>query len=236
MLRPYSESNVTNVNDLVGDFNSVIECKSLVILNEANIGGHTATTKLMSALKSLITDDTVRVGEKFKPKVTMRNSLNLIVASNEDKPVALEPDDRRFLVTQTSPKYKDDSQFFSAIDKSLTPECYSALLTHYSYRDISSFNPQVIPMTEAKVNLIKATMSPINNWLLTHYTHLISPSGVLCTTARSTCPAQFQTDREFENALADKCFRTQQRTGDERQGIYRLEPKYQAILNRLIFI
>ncbi|KAA6362241.1 MAG: hypothetical protein EZS28_042232, partial [Streblomastix strix] len=66
-LQGYSSKNVTDIDDMVGKFNAVIENKMLVIANEMKNCGD-ARMPNMDALKSIITDSSFQVNEKYIPK------------------------------------------------------------------------------------------------------------------------------------------------------------------------
>jgi hypothetical protein len=94
----YANYNITDMNMVVGNFNSSIENKKLIILNEAKNADNLKYID-SDSLKSIITDKIGNINEKFKPARMFHNVLNLIIVSNNDTPVKLNKNDRRFMAT-----------------------------------------------------------------------------------------------------------------------------------------
>ena len=77
----YSERNITSIDELTGTFNSVIENKIFIVLNEMKNAGEERMVNF-DQLKSIITDETFRVNEKMQKRRTIENVCNLIYLSN----------------------------------------------------------------------------------------------------------------------------------------------------------
>ena len=163
----YSNGNINDLNAVVGNFNSAIEHKVLIILNEMK-SSKDAYLQDMDALKSLITDPRVRIGEKFQPNRWPENVSNLIFISNHAKPIIVPPDDRRFLVVNVSGKYKYDNKLLKDLHN-LPESFYSNLITFFLNRDISKFDPTIIPLTGAKKHLIEACRSDVEQFIVENY-------------------------------------------------------------------
>ncbi|KAA6388444.1 MAG: hypothetical protein EZS28_016030 [Streblomastix strix] len=123
----YSCSNITNIDEFTGRFNSVIENKLFAVLNEM-MNYNDSKKCVATVTKSIISDLTIRINEKNQPRRTAENVMNIIYVTNADMPVQLDTDDRRHL-----------------------------------------FNPTLIPMTEAKKQLINVSRSPIDDVIMEHY-------------------------------------------------------------------
>lgn len=87
---------VCALKDVVGDFNDVVEGKTLLLIDEVYKDNSTTTNKL----KSIQGNSTIALRRKHKPSVTIDNYLNLIIASNSHTPLTLEKEDRRFWVPE----------------------------------------------------------------------------------------------------------------------------------------
>ncbi|KAA6360790.1 MAG: hypothetical protein EZS28_043683, partial [Streblomastix strix] len=120
-------------------------------------------------------DLTIRINEKNQPRRTAENVMNIIYVTNADMPVQLDTDDRRHLVCacktvhQVSEEHKEDVEYFNELSQSYTQEFYENLMTFFLERDISQFNPTLIPMTEAKKQLINVSRSPVDDVIMEHY-------------------------------------------------------------------
>ncbi|KAA6380554.1 MAG: hypothetical protein EZS28_023919 [Streblomastix strix] len=93
----YSTKNVTEIDDMVGKFNAVIENQMFVIANEMKNCGD-ARMPNMDALKSIITDSSFQVNEKYVPKHNVKNVVNLIIVTHNVFPVKIENSDRRYVL------------------------------------------------------------------------------------------------------------------------------------------
>jgi hypothetical protein len=75
----------------------VIENKILIVANEMKNCGESRMPN-MDALKSIITDNSFNVGEKYVPKHDVENCINMIMVTNNLFPIKIEKSDRRYLV------------------------------------------------------------------------------------------------------------------------------------------
>ena len=201
MMSGYSVSNITEISELTGNFNSVIESKMLLVLNELKNAGEDRLANF-NALKSIITDKVIRINEKNQPRRTSENVANFIFCTNNAFPVKIEMGDRRYVVMACNGVHKNDFEYWTTLNKSFTAEFYSHLLTFFMKRDISKFNPRVIPITEAKKDLIEASRSPIDVWICDNYNDLIK--GIPCDEALMARPPDMK-ERTFQLQLKDKC-------------------------------
>ncbi|KAA6383091.1 MAG: hypothetical protein EZS28_021384 [Streblomastix strix] len=170
----YSCPNITNIDQFTGRFNSVVESKIFAILNEI-MNYNDSKKGVATIMKSIISDLTIRINEKNQPKRTAENVMNIIYVTNADIPVQLDIDDRRHLVCacktvhQVTEERKEDADYFNELSQSYIQEFYENLMTFFLEIDISQFNPTLIPMTEAKKQLINVSRSPIDDVIMEHY-------------------------------------------------------------------
>lgn len=81
------------------DFNGWIAEKQLVFVNEIYAG---ANWQAYTKLKEFVAEDTIRVNEKYMPGFEIENWAHFILCSNQSAGVALESQDRRFLVPRVT--------------------------------------------------------------------------------------------------------------------------------------
>ena len=93
----------------------------------------------------MVTEKDCVIEGKGKDQIRMRNFKHLILSSNEDWPVHLERDARRFLVLNISNIHKDDRPYFANIRKELANGGLKALLYELSNQNISDFDPWFLP-------------------------------------------------------------------------------------------
>ncbi|MFG0867337.1 primase-helicase family protein [Pseudomonas sp. FYR_7] len=85
---------VCALKDVVGDFNDVIEGKTLALIDEVYKSKKSTT----DSLKAFQGNATIPLHRKHKPTVTIDNYLNFIITSNDHLPLVLEKGDRRFWI------------------------------------------------------------------------------------------------------------------------------------------
>ncbi|KAA6372387.1 MAG: hypothetical protein EZS28_032086 [Streblomastix strix] len=92
LLAGYSATNITDIDEFVGNFNSVIENKMLAVPNEFKNCGEQRTSN-MDATKSIITEGSFRINEKYVPRHEAENVVNLIIVTNNLFPIKIENSD-----------------------------------------------------------------------------------------------------------------------------------------------
>jgi phage/plasmid-associated DNA primase len=133
---------LSNISELVSNFNYHLKNAVLIHANEALWGGH---RKDIGTIKAMITDPYCYIEGKGKDRIPVRNFRHVILSSNEDWPIHLDADDRRFLVLQASEKHKEDRAYFLAIKQELENGGYEALLYDLLHEDVSNFDPRQLP-------------------------------------------------------------------------------------------
>ncbi len=101
--------------------------------------------KSIGKLKAMVTEENAMIEPKGRDLIPVKNFRHFILASNEDLPVHLDPDDRRFLVLKVCEEHKEDFPYFKKIDSELKDGGYEALLYDLLQTDITDFNPKALP-------------------------------------------------------------------------------------------
>lgn len=155
----------TKHEDITGRFNDQLASSVFVHLNEALWGGNKAHE---GALKSLITDPDLPIERKYLPKFRVRNCTHLIVASNNDWPVPVGIDDRRFLVLDVSEHRKGDHAYFQQIADQINNGGKEALVYELLNRDVTGFNPRALPNVasgrESKLDMKLQGTDSVTQW------------------------------------------------------------------------
>lgn len=113
--RHYHEYN--SMEDLLNRFNSDSEYKVFCICNEiSNWGGCMKTNDI---LKNRITNQRTRIEKKGIDAINGEDFQNFIFTTNNDWVVRITADDRRYIVLETSDKYKGDAEYFSNLAECL---------------------------------------------------------------------------------------------------------------------
>lgn len=133
---------LASLDKILGRFNSHLKNAVLIYADEAIWGGN---KKEIGLLKALITEKKLFIEGKGKDGYWIDNYKHLIVSSNEDWAVHLDPDDRRFFVLDVSDTRKEDLAYFNRIHKQLENGGYSALMYDLLHEDLTGFDPRVMP-------------------------------------------------------------------------------------------
>ena len=228
MLSGYSAKNITDISELTGQFNSIVEGKILIVLNELKNCGEDRLANF-NALKSIISDNSIRINEKLVPRRDAENVSNFIFVSNNSFPVKIENGDRRYVVLACNGKHKGDYKYFQQLCSSFDEDFYNTLLTFFMERDLSNFQVREIPMTDAKQDLIDASKSPLDIWICEYYNALVD--GMNCDEALRCKPAEMK-KRTFQLQLKDKCERKQRRIDGQRVWFYILKQECKDIYHQ----
>ena len=153
---------LSSINELVSHFNSHLKDKVLIHANESFWGGH---KKEVGMLKAMVTDSSFLIESKGRDRIRVPNFRHLIISSNEDWPVHVDHDDRRFFVVQVSERHKEDHEYFAAIKCELEDGGYEALLYDLLHEDLSEFNPRIFPQNKEIFDLKMRSSSSIARYI-----------------------------------------------------------------------
>ncbi|KAA6388661.1 MAG: hypothetical protein EZS28_015813 [Streblomastix strix] len=232
----YSCPNITNIDEFTGRFNSVVENKMFAVLNEM-MNYNDSKKSVATVIKSIISDESIRINEKNQPRRTTENVMNIIYVSNAYSPVQLDTDDRRHLVRvcktvhQVTEEHKEDVEYFTQLSQSYTQEFYENLMTFFLERDISQFNPTLIPMTEAKKQLISVSRSPIDDIIIEHYEQFKQGIPIALV---NQCKPQNWKQITYKNAKQLKCTEQQPRINGKRTRVYVLNKDQQTYYDKIM--
>ena len=133
---------LSSLSELTSHFNFHLKHAVLIHANEALFGGD---RRDIGTLKSMITERTCLIEGKGKDRFMVRNFKHVILSSNENWPLHLDADDRRFFVLNVSPAHKEDHAYFAEIDQQLKNGGFEALLFDLLNEDLANFNPRALP-------------------------------------------------------------------------------------------
>ena len=155
LSRMIGESNcagdVSN-KDLLGGFNSKLANKIMINVNEATFSGNHDQVEFM---KKLVTDPTFRCEYKGYEPFDVPNYTRLIVTTNNINWGRLDPDDRRYLVLEPGPEYKENHEFFGQVRKDMFEDGGVANLFDFLLNyDISEWRPYLMPKRETGIDTL----------------------------------------------------------------------------------
>jgi len=138
-----------------GKFNMHMSKAILVFLDEATFGGD---KKNKGKLQNMITDPVTLFEPKGIDSITMRNYMNVIIASNEEWIVPASSDERRYLVLAVNEDKKLNTDYFNGIDDEMENGGPAAMMYDLLRYDYSAVNLRKAPFTQALSEQIETSL------------------------------------------------------------------------------
>ena len=136
---------VSAVEHVTGGFNAAMERSYIINMDEALFSGD---RKSMDRLKSMITEPTIAIEQKYQPRRTIQSIHRFFAASNHDHFGNIELDDRRFVFLRVSDKRKGNHDYFSRLYAAINdPVQLGAFVHKLATLDITDFNFHAKPNT-----------------------------------------------------------------------------------------
>ncbi|WP_188063203.1 DUF5906 domain-containing protein [Sphingobium sp. KCTC 72723] len=154
-------------DDVLGKFNARLESTLLLGLEEAVAASNRTQDGIF---KDLITRPTLRVEDKFFSNWTAPNHLRMIMTSNNDHVVRADARERRYAVFEVTNPHQDDPdarrRYFGDLIEQMETGGYEAMLGELLARDITGWNPESIPETDAlrQQKLLNLSNDPVAAW------------------------------------------------------------------------
>ncbi|KAA6390828.1 MAG: hypothetical protein EZS28_013636, partial [Streblomastix strix] len=214
----YSQPNISTIEEFTGTFNSVVENVMFAVLNE--MMNYNETKKgTAQAMKTIITDKTIRINEKNQPRRIAENVINTIIVTNNDYPIQLDNSDGRYLLIKCKAVHRGDHEYFNKLSKGMDKDFYDNLLTFFLTRDISKFDPTDIPMTDAKKQLLNVSRTPVDDIIIKNYKKF--KDSILISEV-SQMKLNNWNERSFKHSILQKCTEQRIYINKARTRIYKL--------------
>ena len=143
---PRTTLQVSDINEVIGQFNAALERNYVVCMDEALFAGD---KKSLDKLKSLITEPKCRIEQKHQPSRSIDSYHRLFAASNHNHFAQVDKDDRRFLFIRLSSVHKQDQIYFDAVNDALdNDDVIAAMMYDLANLDLTGFNIRKRPLTE----------------------------------------------------------------------------------------
>ena len=104
----------TENSDVLTGWNSVLEGKVLLVIEEMKSANTNEWALYSAALKTLITEPEITIKEKYISNHNVKNYLNIIINTNKHA-IKLEGTDRRYFVADVSDKRYGDTEYFNEL-------------------------------------------------------------------------------------------------------------------------
>jgi hypothetical protein len=160
MFRPRNYAHLTNPDHLTSDFNSHLEDRVYVFADEAFWGAKKAADRL----KGLITESDIMINRKHVPQEIQSSALHIVIASNAERPLPVERDDRRLFVLQVSEEFKQDQDYFTALLDELEREGRPAMLDYFLSFQVEWDLLRLPPESDAKREMKAASLTTEDAW------------------------------------------------------------------------
>jgi len=145
LMGQFANSNLSDINNITGNFNSALFYKKLIIINELNENKGDSRAA-WDKLKTYATESKVSINEKFKNLKICENVSNFWMLSNHI-PLLLEQSNRRNIIFKTNDGKAGNREYFDHLYSTFTEEFYQNLLAFFLTRDLSKFDHRSIPHT-----------------------------------------------------------------------------------------
>jgi len=137
--------HVADVEHVTGGFNGAMERNYIVNMDEALFSGD---RRSMDRLKSMITEPSITIEQKYQPRRTIKSIHRFFAATNRNHFGNIELDDRRFVFLRVSEKRKGDHEYFSRLHAAINDPVQLGAFSHIlATLDIADFNFRAKPNT-----------------------------------------------------------------------------------------
>ena len=137
--------HISDVEHVTGGFNGAMERNYIVNMDEALFAGD---RRSMDRLKSMITEPSITIEQKYQPRRTIRSIHRFFAASNHDHFGNIELDDRRFVFLRVSDTRQGDHDYFDKLYAAINDPMQLGAFAHTLFTlDITDFNFRAKPNT-----------------------------------------------------------------------------------------
>jgi hypothetical protein len=159
--------NVDDNSSLYGSFNSVLENKLLIYVQEAcgkdNYGNY-------DKLKALITKREALINKKMIAQYSVQDFSRWVFASNNANPLPIRNGDRRFAVFDVSAEHRNNKEYFTNLYATLNNDRVKVAFYKYlkgldTWRNPIEFQVNR-PITSAYIDLRQINAAPHYKWLV----------------------------------------------------------------------
>ena len=220
----YVNANITNMDELTGQFNTAIEGVMLCVCNELkNVGEERSAN--FDCLKSVVTEYDIRYNEKGVPRRDGENNANFIFMSNNAYVIKVEADDRRYVAFNVNASKRGDFEFWKKLNTTIEndDEFIQAIMYDYLNNYDDEFNLRNIPKTELREDLIEASKPDIVLMIEEHYRDFVKGTIIY----DNWKPAGMK-PKTFGIQIAKYCDKKPSKKG---KTTYTLKPEWVGLLN-----
>ena len=149
-------------------FNSAIQARKLIVMNETGMSSG-EWHKFNGHLKSLITEGMVSIERKGIETKRIRDFTGFMVTSNQDAPLKIDMGDSHVVCFDVSSRCRGNTAYFKRLGKVLDhPDASGVVMKYLLSRDLSDFEPQEIPATKMKSDIMRDQLPTPIRFIINH--------------------------------------------------------------------
>lgn len=154
---------ISDIDQVLGRFNAALERNFIVCMDEALFAGDRKAT---DRLKSLVTESSIHIEQKYQPARSIASVHRFFAASNHGHFASVDHDDRRFLILRVSEKYQRNAHYFSKVCASIKDlNVIRAMVYELDQIDLKDFNVRAKPETrEHALQKIQSLRGFVRYW------------------------------------------------------------------------
>ena len=161
MFHPQQYLHIIGAGMLTGRFNEHLSGKVLVFADESTWGGDPAAA---DKLKGMVTESTIPIERKFLPLVEEPSALHIVIASNNEWPISIAMDDRRFVVLDVLDTERQNDAYFAPLRAELHSGGLAAMLHELLAHEVDEHALRHPPSTKGKREVMAQSLKPIERW------------------------------------------------------------------------
>ena len=157
-------TKLQDTKHMAGDFNSIIENKLLVILDEAVFVGDKRVTR---NLMTLVSEPTVTIRKMYTDAYETDSPTRFIMLTNEEHAIDIPVDNRRFYTIEVAEHKKDDLKYFGKIRSCMVDYGKESLFNNLMNREYEREDLLIRnKMNKATLKQAKQSFSRLEQWIV----------------------------------------------------------------------
>jgi Family of unknown function (DUF5906) len=153
---------ISDPKHLAGSFSGHLQHCVVLFLDEAFWAGNIAAE---GRLKSLVTEETITIEQKYFAPIQIRNLLHIMMCSNNDWVVPAGHGSRRYAVFRVSDARVGDFEYFDELNAELAQGGVEAMVWDLLHLDLGSWHPKQIYETAALVEQKQHSLRGLEAWI-----------------------------------------------------------------------